>query len=185
MALNRSNSEQRKGERRDDVPSTFQSNEEDAFPRVSETETPELEALSSESESDRIPVSLSRRTGKVSKAKLKRSRKQNQQRSSSQHSSIPYLRTAQEIMNRIEHDDSLQISDYLVGYEDRHCGIMWKGVAEWLEIKETEEEDFIPQHRIRYFKRQSDDHVVWDRVKRVDEIFGSGLSGVTGNCDEA
>ncbi|KAL8820823.1 MAG: hypothetical protein Q9223_001047 [Gallowayella weberi] len=185
MALDRSNSEHRRGEIKDNDPYIVQSNEEEPFPRVSETETPELQALSSESESDRIPVSLSRRSGKVSKAKLKRSRKQNQQRSSSQDSSIPYLRTAQELMNRIQHDDSLQISDYLVGYEDRHCGIMWKSLAEWLEIKETEEEDFIPQHRIRYFKRQSDDHVVWDRERRLDEIFGSGLSGVTRNSDEA
>ncbi|KAL8689528.1 MAG: hypothetical protein Q9224_004621 [Gallowayella concinna] len=185
MALSHSNSEPRKRGMKDNDLSIVQFNEAEAFPRVSETETPELDALSSESESDLIPVSLSRRGGKMSKAKLKRSRKRNQQASSSQQSVIPSLRPAQDIMNRIQHDDSIHISDYLVGYEDRHCGIMWKGVAEWLEIKETEEEDFIPLHRIRYFKRKSDDHVVWDREGRIDEIFNSGLSGVTGNSDES
>ena len=154
------------------------SNKYQAFPRVSETETPVLDSLSSESESDLIPVSLSKRGGNMSKAKSKRSRKDKQRSSaaSAQHSAIPSLRTAHDIMNRIRHDEALQTSDHIVGYEDRHVGIMWKGVEEWLNT--TEEEDFIPMHRIKFFKRRSDDHIVWDREKRIDEIFGSGVSSV-------
>ncbi|KAL8847323.1 MAG: hypothetical protein Q9221_007639 [Calogaya cf. arnoldii] len=153
-----------------------QFNKEEAFPRVSETQTPVLDALSSESESDLIPVSLSKRGGKMSKAKTKRTRKENQRTASSaQQSAIPSLRPAHDIMNRIRHDEALKTSDHVVGYEDRHVGIMWKGVDEWLNT--IEEEDFIPLHRIKYFKRRSDDHVVWDREKRIDDIFGSGVTG--------
>ncbi|KAL8758417.1 MAG: hypothetical protein Q9199_001492 [Rusavskia elegans] len=159
-----------------------QLNKDEAFPRVSETETPVLDSLSSESESDLIPVSLSKRGGSMSKAKAKRTRKENQRTASSaQQSAIPSLRPAQDIMNRIRHDESLQMSDHVVGYEDRHVGIMWKGVEEWLDT--IEEEDFIPMHRIKYFKRRSDDHVVWDREKRIDEIFGSGMTGRAGSND--
>ncbi len=150
-----------------------QLNKDEAFPRVSETVTPVLDYLSSESESDLILVSLSKRCGK---AKSKPTRKEKQQADySAQQSAMPSLRPAHDVMNRIRHDENLQMSDHLVGYEDRHVGIMWKGVEEWLDT--IEEEDFIPMHRIKYFKRRSDDRIVWDREKRVDEIFGSGVTG--------
>ncbi|CAO1599935.1 hypothetical protein XANCAGTX0491_003640 [Xanthoria calcicola] len=149
---------------------------DEAFPRVSETETPVLDCLSSESESDLIPVSLSKRGGKASNSRPKPTRKEKQRvDNSAQQPAMPSLRPAHDVMNRIRHDENLQMSDHVVGYEDRHVGIMWKGVEEWLDT--TEEEDFIPMHRIKYFKRRSDDHIVWDREKRVDEIFGSGVTG--------
>lgn len=44
-------------------------------------------------------------------------------------------------------------------------------------ISDISEEEFIPQHRIKYFKRNSDGEIVWDREGRVDRIFGSGLTG--------
>jgi hypothetical protein len=43
---------------------------------------------------------------------------------------------------------------------------------------EQTDEEFIPQHRILYFRRK-DGVVVWDRDTRRDEIFGSG-AGRTG-----
>ncbi len=43
-------------------------------------------------------------------------------------------------------------------------------------VGECSDEDFIPQHRIKYFKRNSDGEVVWDREGRIDKIFGSGLT---------
>jgi MJ1316 RNA cyclic group end recognition domain len=46
-----------------------------------------------------------------------------------------------------------------------------------LWVSETSDEDFIPQHRIKYFKRNSDGEVVWDREGRIDKIFGTGLTG--------
>lgn len=44
-------------------------------------------------------------------------------------------------------------------------------------VRESTDEDFIPQHRIKYFKRNSDGEVVWDREGRIDKFFGSGLTG--------
>ena len=82
------------------------------------------------------------------------------------------LRPAADVMNRLRWDDSLDSCDYLVGYEDRFAGVKEKDLMDW-KTEQTDEE-FIPQHRIAYFKRQSDGVVVWDRVKRFDMVFGSG-----------
>lgn len=52
-------------------------------------------------------------------------------------------------------------------------------LATW--VTETSDEDFIPQHRIKYFKRNTDGEIVWDREARIDKIFGSGLTGRVDN----
>lgn len=36
------------------------------------------------------------------------------------------------------------------------------------------DEEFIPQHRILYFRRKGDGIKVWDRKERVDLLFQSG-----------
>ena len=46
----------------------------------------------------------------------------------------------------------------------------WKG-------GDVTDEEFIPQHRILYFRRASDGVRVWDRKRRLDEIFKSGVPG--------
>ncbi|KAH0532402.1 hypothetical protein TsFJ059_001096 [Trichoderma semiorbis] len=82
------------------------------------------------------------------------------------------LRSAVDAMNRIRWDSGMDSSDYLVGYEDRFLGAQEKALDNW-RTEQTDEE-FIPQHRILYFKRKSDGVIVWDRRTRVDTIFGSG-----------
>ncbi|KAK1254469.1 hypothetical protein MKX08_008464 [Trichoderma sp. CBMAI-0020] len=82
------------------------------------------------------------------------------------------LRSAIDALNRIRWDVSMDSSDYLVGYEDRFLGAQEKALDSW-KAEQTDEE-FIPQHRILYFKRKSDGVIVWDRRSRVDTIFGSG-----------
>lgn len=82
------------------------------------------------------------------------------------------LRPAADVMNRLRWDDGIDSSDYLVGYEDRFVGIVEKDLGDWKS--EQTDEEFIPQHRIAYFKRRSDGVLVWDRAARVDLIFGSG-----------
>ncbi|KAL1840562.1 hypothetical protein VTJ49DRAFT_336 [Mycothermus thermophilus] len=81
------------------------------------------------------------------------------------------FRTAADAMNRIRWDPQLDSSDYVVGYEDRFVGAMEKDLAAWKN--EQTDEEFIPQHRILYFRRKSDGRVVWDRRKRWDELFGN------------
>ena len=74
-------------------------------------------------------------------------------------------------MNRIRWDPQLDSSDYVVGYEDRFTGAQEKELEAWKS--EQTDEEFIPQHRILYFKRKSDGRKVWDRRTRFDELFGN------------
>ncbi|KAK7182815.1 hypothetical protein DPSP01_010081 [Paraphaeosphaeria sporulosa] len=85
------------------------------------------------------------------------------------------LRPASDILNRLRWDSNLDPSDYIVGYEDRFLGAKETTLEKW-KTEQTDEE-FIPQHRILYFKKKSDDggEVVWERATRIDKIFGSGL----------
>ena len=91
--------------------------------------------------------------------------------------STPALRPALDILNRILHDPEMDSEDYIVGYLDRIAGIKEMPVS-WWKAEDSTAEDFIPQSRIRYFKRKSDGVIVWEREGRVDLVFKSGLSGV-------
>lgn len=87
------------------------------------------------------------------------------------------FRTAKDVMNRIRWDAALDSSDYIIGYEDRFVGAREKALEQWKS--EQTDEEFIPQHRILYFKRRSDDVIVWERRSRVDDVFGSGVAGAS------
>lgn len=82
------------------------------------------------------------------------------------------FRTAADVMNRLRWDPELDSGDFVVGYLDRFLGAQEKSLDTWKG--EQTDEEFIPQHRILYFKRRSDGVVVWERRTRKDEIFGSG-----------
>ncbi|KAK3988557.1 2'-5' RNA ligase superfamily-domain-containing protein [Cladorrhinum sp. PSN332] len=79
------------------------------------------------------------------------------------------FRMASDVINRIRWDASLDSGDFVVGYEDRFLGAQEKELDEWKG--EQTDEEFIPQHRILYFKKKSDGHIVWDRRTRWDEVF--------------
>ncbi|EPE08848.1 hypothetical protein F503_04435 [Ophiostoma piceae UAMH 11346] len=83
------------------------------------------------------------------------------------------FRTAQDVIKRLRWDPHLDRSDFIVGYEDRFLGAREKPLEMWKS--EQTDEEFIPQHRILYFRRRSDDVIVWDRRTRKDVIFGSGV----------
>lgn len=82
------------------------------------------------------------------------------------------LRPASEVLSRLRWDPNLDPTEYIVGYEDRFVGAKETSLERW-KTEQTDEE-FIPQHRILYFKRR-DGEVVWERKTRVDKIFGSGV----------
>jgi uncharacterized protein (UPF0248 family) len=82
------------------------------------------------------------------------------------------LRPATDILNRLRWDPNIDSSDHVVGYQDRFLGVRELALDRW-KTEDTDEE-FIPQHRIVYFRRISDGLVVWDREARKDEVFGSG-----------
>ena len=79
-----------------------------------------------------------------------------------------------DVLKRLRWDSDLDVAHYVVGYVERFDGVKEMPAAKW--IKESTDEDFIPQHRIKYFKRITDGEVVWDRDARIDRIFGSGLT---------
>jgi len=91
--------------------------------------------------------------------------------------SKPLLRPAKDILSRIRHDPSLDESDYIVGYHDRHADVMEMDVSEWKGGGDYTDEEWIPQHRIMYFRKKSDQdgRRVWDRASRLDRLFGSGV----------
>ena len=93
----------------------------------------------------------------------------------------PKLRPAPDILNRLRWDPNLDSSDYVVGYEDRFLGTREIPLDKWKS--EQTDEEFIPQHRIVYFKKRSDGVIVWDKEKRVDKIFGSGFGSGTKRSD--
>ncbi|RPA82128.1 hypothetical protein BJ508DRAFT_414376 [Ascobolus immersus RN42] len=82
------------------------------------------------------------------------------------------LRPAHDVLNRLRWDQSYDVRDYVVGYDDRFLGIMEMGVEAW--SNEKTEEEWIPMHRVVYFKRVSDGVIVWDRRVALDGVFGSG-----------
>ncbi|KAL3440947.1 hypothetical protein BJX65DRAFT_289533 [Aspergillus insuetus] len=89
-------------------------------------------------------------------------------------SPTPRLRPASDVLSRLRWDANIDIDDYIVGYDDRFLGEREMPVAQWKA--ELTDEAFIPGHRIVYFRRKSDGVKVWDRERRVDLVFGSGVS---------
>jgi uncharacterized protein (UPF0248 family) len=84
------------------------------------------------------------------------------------------MRSAQDVLARLQWDEDFDITQFKVGYLERFEGIKENSASEWIQNREVTEEEWIPLHRIKYFKRGEE--VVWDREKRIDLIFGSGGS---------
>lgn len=82
------------------------------------------------------------------------------------------FRTAQEVLHRLRWDPALDSADYIVGYEDRFAGAVERDLDAWRS--EQTDEDFVPQHRVLYFRRRGDGVRVWERRTRTDLLFGSG-----------
>lgn len=109
-----------------------------------------------------------------SKARAKKARKVLQQTLSAAQPREASLRPAKDVLSRIRHDPALDNDNFIVGYQDRHADVMELPVTLWKGSGDVTEEDFIPQHRILYFRRKDDGIRVWDRKERVDLLFGSG-----------
>lgn len=99
------------------------------------------------------------------------------------------LRPASDVLNRLRWDPSLDPADYIIGYEDRFLGARETSLEKW-KTEQTDEE-FIPQHRILYFKKRGGDgsdggkgEVVWERATRIDRVFGSGANAGKLSIDE-
>ena len=90
----------------------------------------------------------------------------------------PSMKTATDVIHRILWDDALPTEDFVIGYLDRFIGIIEKpfGAFSWEDIASVDLNVLaVPKHRIQYFKFQG--VIVWDKSKRLDNMFGSTVSG--------
>ncbi|KAL6713447.1 hypothetical protein ACLMJK_008912 [Lecanora helva] len=126
-----------------------------------------------ENEATESDSSSSHRTSFLSRSRAKKARKAGHQNQKSNRS----LRPANDILSRIRHDPALDQAEYIVGYQDRHAGVMEMAVSAWKGGDEVTDEDWIPQHRILYFRKEGDKsgRKIWDRAARLDRLFGSGI----------
>lgn len=119
-----------------------------------------------------------------SRAKAKKSRKAQRVLESS-NTPGRSLRPALDVLSRLRHDPTFSSEAFTIGYLDRHSPeVMELPLASW-KVGDVTDEEFIPQHRILWFKRDADGKKVWDRKERYDEVFGSGLVPVGGTEEDA
>ena len=84
------------------------------------------------------------------------------------------MKTADDVIKRIQWDSALPSEHFTVAYIDRFIGIVEKnfGAFSWEDIASVDYDELaIPKHRIQYFKYKK--QVVWDKTKRIDNVFGS------------
>lgn len=86
----------------------------------------------------------------------------------------PPMKTAEDVIARIQWDDQLPKDSFTIGYLDRFLGIIEKPFSafSWEDFASVGYDVLaIPKHRIQYFKYR--DLVVWDKATRTDDVFGS------------
>ena len=140
----------------------------------SATATTDYSAFIGREESISSDDSLPPRSKSTSRARAKKSRKVQKALSSSSKASDRPLRPAQDILSRLRHDPALSSQKFSIGYLDRHApDVMEMPLDKWNNGDVTDEE-FIPQHRILWFRRDKDGVKVWDRRERIDMISAGG-----------
>ena len=84
------------------------------------------------------------------------------------------MRTALEVIRRLEWDPACCAAAVVVGYRD-FGEIVERPLEEfscWGAIELAGDDELaIPQHRVVYFK--SGDAIVWDKRRRLDGVYGS------------
>ncbi|CAI5790757.1 leukocyte receptor cluster member 9 [Podarcis lilfordi] len=101
-------------------------------------------------------------------------------RSRSPQGKKPPMKTAEDVISRLLWDPQLPAEHFSIGYLDRFLGVLEEPFAafSWEDLASTGPGVLaIPKHRIHYFKYKT--RVVWDKVSRTDEVFGSTGSGRT------
>jgi hypothetical protein len=96
--------------------------------------------------------------------------------SSSSSQSKCKLRTASEVISRLKwsYDETANAQNTIMGYDCRINGPLEKCVDDYNRINDGGD---IPEHRIQYFRLNRlplKESMLWDRLGRVDRLFGSG-----------
>ena len=132
-------------------------------------------ATSLESEPDSDIENQNSKDGKrLSRAKAKKARKVETTKKHSQGPTKP-MREIGKTIDHILWDDRFNETEWLVGYEDRHSARMLeKPLVDWKSkggsAKDVTDEEFIPQSRVQYLRRDSGEEKYWDRATRTDRI---------------
>ncbi|XP_031432187.1 leukocyte receptor cluster member 9 isoform X3 [Clupea harengus] len=88
----------------------------------------------------------------------------------------PRMRTADDVINRILWDSTIDSADFVVGHLDRFLGVLERPFDDFswdITVADCDysEELALPKHRIQYFNYRG--QRVWDRDNRTDRVFGS------------
>ncbi len=68
---------------------------------------------------------------------------------------LPPMKTAMDVVSRVLWDESLPTDSFVIGYLDRHIGVVEKSFAafSWEDVSSVDYNTLaIPKHRIQYFK---------------------------------
>ena len=138
------------------------------------TATTDYDAFVGREESLSSEDSQPSRSKPASRSRAKKSRRKEQALKSSTKASDRPLRPAQEILSRLRYDPVLSLQSYTIGYLDRHAPEAMEMPLEQWKGGDVTDEEFIPLHRILWFRRDHDGVKVWDRKERLDLVFGTG-----------
>ncbi|XP_045166065.2 uncharacterized protein LOC123529685 [Mercenaria mercenaria] len=115
-----------------------------------------------------------------SKCKKRNGKSKHENKPKSEHESIdksskkPPMRTAADVIKRLQWDKAVDKEDFIIGYMDRIIGLVEKKFTAftWEDLASVDIYSLaIPQHRIQYFKYKTEK--VWDKNERLDNVFGS------------
>ncbi|ESP02496.1 hypothetical protein LOTGIDRAFT_138311 [Lottia gigantea] len=118
------------------------------------------------------------KSGKSGKSLKKKKPKKTKPMEKQADKKLAPMKTADDVIKRIQWDSDLPQGDFLIGYQDRFEGIKEKyfSAFSWEDIASVDYDELaIPKHRIEYFKYK--ELKVWDKLSRLDNIFGSVGSG--------
>lgn len=118
-------------------------------------------------------------TGRKNKER-RRKRKEKQEEEEVKDEKKASMKTAEDVIKRIQWDSNLPQDEFVVGYIDRFLGIQEKYFTSfsWEDIASVDYSVLaVPKHRIEYFKYK--DVKVWDKPRRIDNVFGSTGSKTT------
>ena len=88
---------------------------------------------------------------------------------------LPSMKTAADVISRLQWDRALPTEHFAVGYLDRFLGVLEQPFTAfcWEDLASVDDVEVlaVPQHRIHYFKYRGEK--VWDKASRLDLVFGS------------
>ena len=91
----------------------------------------------------------------------------------------PPMKTADDVIKRLQWDPMLPQEYFVIGYIDRFLGVVEENFTtfSWENLASVDYDVLvIPQHRIQYFKYKTEK--VWDKTQRLDIVFSSTGSKV-------